>query len=79
MKKIILAAVMAFGLSTPVFAGSCPGVMAKIDEAMKTATVDEATKTKITELYAKGKAEHEGGKHAESVATLNEAVKLLGM
>jgi hypothetical protein len=79
MKKIILAAVMAFGISTPVFAGSCPSIMAKIDEAMKTATVDEATKTKIMELYKKGKEEHEGGMHAESVASLNEAAKLLGM
>ncbi len=30
--------------------------MAQIDEAMKTATLDEATKAKVMELYAKGKA-----------------------
>jgi hypothetical protein len=79
MKKIILAAVMAFGLSAPAFANSCPTILAKIDEAMKTATLDDATKAKVMELYTKGKAEHDGGKHDESVATLNEAVKLLGM
>jgi hypothetical protein len=79
MKKIILAAALAAGLSTPAFAGQCPAIMAKIDEAMKTATVDDATKAKVTELYAKGKGEHEAGNHDASVATLNEALALLGM
>ena len=79
MKKFILAAAMTLALATPSFASQCPAIMAKIDEAMKTAQVDEATKTKVMELYAKGKAEHEGGSHDASVATLNEALALLGM
>jgi len=78
MKKIILAAAMTLALATPSFAGQCPAIMAKIDEAMKTAQVDDATKAKVTELYNKGKAEHEGGNHDASIATLNEALALLG-
>ena len=79
MKKIILAVAMTLALATPVFANQCPAIMAKIDEAIKTATVDDATKAKVMELYAKGKTEHESGSHDASVATLNEALALLGM
>jgi len=79
MKKLILAAAITTLLAGPAFANQCPGLMAKIDEAMKTATVDDATKTNIMALYDKGKTEHEAGDHAASVADLNEALKLLGM
>ena len=79
MKKIILAAVMTMALAGPAFAHMCPSLMAKIDEAMKTATVDDATKTQIMALYDKGKAEHEAGDHDASVTDLNAALKLLGM
>ena len=53
--------------------------MAKIDEAMKTATVDDATKAKVEELYATGKAAHDAGDHSASEAALNEALGLLGV
>jgi hypothetical protein len=79
MKKLILAAGLAALLAGPAFAGQCPALMGKIDEALKTATVDDATKQQIMALYDKGKAEHESGDHAASVADFNEALKLLGM
>lgn len=79
MKKIVLAAAITVVLSGAAFAGQCPALLAKIDEAMATTTVDEATKAKVTELAAKGKAEHEAGDHAASEATLGEAMKLLGI
>mgnify|MGYP002382337004 CR=1 FL=1 len=41
--------------------------------------IDDATKTKIMDLYAKGKAEHEAGDHDSSEKDLSEALKLLGM
>lgn len=79
MKKFILAAAMVAVLTAPAFANQCPGLMKKIDEAMTTTQVDEATKTKVMALYDKGKAEHAAGNHAASEADLNEALKLLGM
>ncbi len=79
MKKYILAAAMTMALAVPAMAAQCPAIMAKIDEAIKTATVDDATKAKVMELYAKGKTEHADGSHDASVATLNEALALLGM
>ncbi len=79
MKKFVLAAGFAMALATSAFASQCPKLMAQIDEAMKTATVDDATKAKVMELYEKGKAEHESGDHAASEADLGEAMKLLGI
>jgi hypothetical protein len=79
MKKLILAAVLSAVFSMPAFANQCPILMGKIDEAMKTATIDDATKTKVMALYDSGKAKHESGDHAGSEADLNEALALLGM
>jgi len=75
-KTLILASFLA--LATPAFANQCPTLMKKVDEAMMTAKLDDATKKQVMDLYAKGKAEHEAGKHDQSVADLNTALKLLG-
>jgi hypothetical protein len=82
--KVMIRAIFATGailavLAGPAFAGSCPSLAAKAEEAMKTATLDDATKTKVTELITNGKADHDAGNHADSVAKLNEALKLLGV
>ncbi len=79
MKKFILAAAITAALAGPALASQCPGLMMKIDDAMKTATVDDATKAQIKDLYAKGKAEHDAGDHASSEKDLMAALKLLGM
>lgn len=79
MKNIVLAAALTLALASPALASKCPALMAKIDQAIATATVDEATKTKVMELYAKGKAEHDSGNHAASEASLGEALALLNM
>jgi hypothetical protein len=79
MKKLILAAAMTMALAGTAMAGQCPGLMAKIDEAMKTASIDEATKAKVMDLYNKGKAAHDSGDHAASETDLNAALALLNM
>ena len=78
MKRLLAAAALIAVVAGPAFATQCPALMAKIDEAMKTASVDDATKAKIDELYKTGKAAHEAGDHPASEAALNEALKLLG-
>ena len=75
-KTLIIASFLA--LATPAFATHCPTLMMKIDEAMKTAQLDDAKKAQVMDLYNKGKAEHEAGDHAQSEADLNEALKILG-
>jgi hypothetical protein len=73
---LIFASFLA--LATPAFANQCPTLMNRFNEAMKTTQVDDATKQQATELFNKGKAEHDAGDHAASVADLNAALKLLG-
>lgn len=77
MRKTLLALAALAALTTPALANQCPSLMGKIDETMKTAMADDATKAKVTELYDKGKAAHEAGDHAASEAALNEALALL--
>jgi hypothetical protein len=79
MKKFVLVSALMLGFAGSAFAGSCPTLAAKAEEALKTATLDDAGKAKVTELIATGKAEHEAGKHTESEAALNEALKMLGV
>lgn len=79
MRLFVLVLAALATMAGPVLASQCPGLMTKIDEAMATATVDEATKAQVMALYETGKAAHEAGDHAKSEADLGAALKLLGM
>ena len=79
MKRFVITSAAIIALGTSAFAGSCPGLMTKIDEALKTAELTEADKTKVMDLRKKGEEQHNAGQHSESVATLNEALKTLRM
>lgn len=78
MKSFFLAAAIITGFAAPAFAGECPSLIQKAEEAMKAATLDEAMMNKVTEHIALGKTQHDEGKHDESVATLKDALQLLG-
>lgn len=78
MKKTILA-VALLTASSVAFAHGCPGEMKKIDDKLPTAKLNTAEMTKVKELRAKGEQQHKDGKHSESMATLAEAKKMLGM
>lgn len=73
------AAALILLASAPAFAGSCPMRMDKIDAALSSAKLSQADMGKVTSLRAKGEAMHKAGKHAESVAALKEAQKILGI
>lgn len=79
MRKIVLASIAVLAFTAQAFAFHCPADMAKIDAALKTASLSDSDKAKVMELRAKGEKEHKAGDHAASVATLGEALKLLGM
>lgn len=79
MHKGLILAVAAALFATPAFAFNCPKDMAAVDEALKTATLSDADKAKVTELRAKGEEQHKAGDHAESVKTLGEAKTILGI
>ena len=78
MRKLLIVAAFA-AFATPAFANQCPALMAKVDAALQTAQVSDADKAKVAELRKKGEEQHAAGQHAESVASLGEALKILGM
>jgi hypothetical protein len=79
MKRIALAAAMAFAAST-AFAFHCPKDMKAIDEALaKNPKLSEAQMKDVKKYRAEGEALHKAGKHAESVAELAKAQKILGI
>ena len=59
IKSLLVTGTILAALAGPAFAGSCPTLAAKAEEALKTATLDDATKAKVTELITTGKASHE--------------------
>lgn len=71
--------VFALMLAGPAWASSCPRHMSAIDAALTNTKADAATVEKAKELRAKGETLHKEGKHAESMAALTEAEKLLGI
>ena len=85
MKKLLLALVASGALTLAVsgaaLANSCPTHVAAIDAALaanpNSTSAEDLAKAK--ELRDQGEALHAEGKHAESMATLAEAEKLLGI
>ena len=78
IRRTLLAAILVVS-SMPAFAFQCPGDIAKIDAALQTAQLSDADKAKVTELRNKGEELHAAGQHQESVDTLAEALKILGI
>ena len=63
MKRLLLTAATLIVLTAGVHAGQCPGLIQKVDEALKTTELSEADKAKVMELRNKGEAQHEAGQH----------------
>lgn len=79
IRKGLLIAGLAMGLSGPAMAASCPMDMAKIDKAMQTAQLSDTDKAKVQELRKQGEDQHNAGKHDESVKTLDQAKQMMGI
>ncbi len=78
MKLLIAAALLA--ASTLALAHNCPNEMKAIDAKLKTnPTLSAADMTQVKTLRAEGEKLHKAGKHDESLKTLGEARKLLGI
>ena len=83
INRTLLAAVVAVSaigiLSVPALAGHCPKDVKRIDEALKTTNVGDATMSKVKALRDTGNGQHKSGQHGASIATLHEAMKALGI
>ena len=78
MKKSLIAGLFAMALSGAAFAFQCPTDMKKIDEALaKNPQLSSEQMDEVKKLRAEGEAQHQAGKHKESVETLGKAKKIL--
>ena len=79
MKRSALAVALLIA-SGAALAMHCPKDMAAIDAALaKNPKLSEADMKAVKESRAKGEELHKAGKHAESVAELQKAEKILGI
>lgn len=78
MRKTIAALLFAFsGLAA---ASNCPNEMKDIDAALgKGPALAAAQMEEVKKLRADGERLHKEGKHAESMAALQQAKRLLGL
>lgn len=79
MRRIVAACLAGALVAGSAYATSCPKHMKAIDNALKTAKLDAAKKKQVMDLRAKGEAQHKAGKHADSLKSLAQAEKLLGI
>lgn len=78
MKNVL--AVLLFSVSSLALANNCPNEMKAIDAKMSTASgISAENMAKIKTLRAEGEKYHKEGKHDQSMKSLNEAKKLLGI
>ena len=78
--KQFLVGVALVTASGFALAHNCPNEMKAIDAklAMKP-SLSVADASKVTQLRADGEAQHKAGKHDESMKSLGEAKKILGL
>ena len=75
-----MATAVLLAMSLPAFAGSCPLDMRQIDAALAdNPGLSASDMERVQELRAEGEMLHKSGNHADSVARLDEAKKLLGI
>lgn len=79
MKKVLL--VLSFTLAAGgAWAHNCPNEMKAIDAKLATnPKLADADAAKVKQLRAEGEAQHKAGKHDDSMKSLGEAKKILGL
>ena len=79
MKNALMAAALALAAGT-AFAHNCPNEMKAIDAKLATnPKLADADAAKVKQLRADGEAAHKAGKHDDSMKSLGEAKKILGI
>jgi hypothetical protein len=80
MRTTTLATVLALGLLvTPAAATQCPLLIKQVTDAMATMNAQDAKVKTARELVDQARKLHAEGRHADSIAKVDEAAKLLGV
>ena len=79
MKRLLFAAVLAVSAGFAL-AHNCPNEMKAIDAKLATnPKLSDADMAKVKQLRSDGEAQHKAGKHDDSMKSLGEAKKILGI
>ena len=78
LKRTVLFAALVL-VSSSILANNCPNEWKAIDAALPKAKLDDKQMAEVKKLRAEGEQLHQAGKHAESMATLGKAKKILGI
>ncbi len=80
INRSVVLFVLAVLFSGPSFAFHCPVDMKKIDKALaNNPDISAAQMTEVENLRSLGAEQHSSGQHSNSVATLAEAMGILGI
>jgi hypothetical protein len=77
MKTLVMALALIGMAAGPAMAFQCPLLLKQIQDA--TAGKTDANSKKALEIAAEGEKLHKEGKHAESVAKMEEAAKVINL
>jgi hypothetical protein len=79
MKKLLITLALA-SCASLALAHNCPNEMKAIDAKLATnPKLSDADVMKVKQLRAEGEMQHKAGKHDDSMKTLGEAKKILGI
>ena len=79
MTKLLIAIVLASSAGLAL-AHNCPNEMKAIDAKLATnPKLSDADMAKVKQLRSEGEAQHKAGKHDDSMKSLGEAKKILGI
>ena len=77
---LLLAAAVSMAVSGAAWAHNCPNEMKAIDAKLSSKpSLSKENMDKVTMLRKKGEEEHKAGKHGDSMKSLGEAKKILGI
>ena len=79
MRNVLMLAA-GLALAASAWAHNCPNEMKAIDAKLATKpTLSKENADKVAKLRKDGEAQHAAGKHSESMKSLGEAKKILGI
>jgi hypothetical protein len=79
MKKLLITLALA-SCAAVALAHNCPNEMKAIDAKLATSPkLSDAEAAKVKQLRADGETAHKAGKHDDSMKSLGEAKKILGI
>ena len=75
--RSLLAAALVVAFPAPALAFHCPGDVKAIDNALPKSNLTATQKAEVMKLRDEGEAQHNAGKHQESVNTLVKAMRMI--